>query len=785
MDATPIPYTEQQAVLLEEAYRVCVVSGKWHSAVEQEDGSRVVLHSPRALVHFTALDTDFPTPLSANGTQAPLTVRRGTEDFEIEDRETETVNHLLLIVHGIGSVCDLKLRPVHQCVCDLKLRPVHQCVDDFRKLGRSLLSTHFREAVEAGEAGRVEVLPISWHKALHGEATGIDEKLRPITLRSIPKLREFTNDTILDALLYTSPVYCQHIIDTVASEMDRLYSLYKRRNPGFEGRVSVAGHSLGSVILFDILMNQKDEGRMKEDEEKEEEEEERRILARKGRKDSKVEYRVGEGGTGQPTLNYPQLAFHPTAFFLIGSPLSMFITVRGIEAVGLDFYLPTCGRVLNIFHPFDPVAYRLEALVDPILATVRPVLVPHHKGRKRMHLELKETLERVGTDLRQKIVESIQGTWKKLYQYYNGSGNGSDGTTSPEVVDQEKLTEQLLLQSGGGGGEEVEKEGGVGGVAEVVEGGVNKFGRLNAGRRIDYVLQEKPYESFNEYIFALQAHLTYWESEDTMLLILKELYTSQNILPDCQRNTTTTTTASSPVQQSASPLEVSPVSRSDSPSVPLIPTSSILPSSISSSFYPPPSSSFLPSSSLPPPSIPPPSIPPSPFPPPPPPSFSPLPPPPSFSAPPPPSFSPSLTSPPLAPPPLTTPPLATPPLTTPPLAPPPLTSPPLAPPPLATPPLAPPPLTSPPLAPPPLATPPLAPPPLTSPPLAPPPTLTSPPPPRVLGGRPVNILPQTSTTSGMGTGMGMDPTTTPTNQTVPPPPKMAATNLTRLANLRR
>ena len=36
------------------------------------------------------------------------------------------------------------------------------------------------------------------------------------------------------------------------------------------------------------------------------------------------------------------------------------------------------------------------------------------------------------------------------------------------------------------------------------------IGNLNRGERVDYVLQEKPYESFTEYIFALQAHLTYW-----------------------------------------------------------------------------------------------------------------------------------------------------------------------------------------------------------------------------------------------------------------------------------
>lgn len=37
-----------------------------------------------------------------------------------------------------------------------------------------------------------------------------------------------------------------------------------------------------------------------------------------------------------------------------------------------------------------------------------------------------------------------------------------------------------------------------------------KMGMLNGGNRIDYVLQEKPIESFNEYLFALQSHLCYW-----------------------------------------------------------------------------------------------------------------------------------------------------------------------------------------------------------------------------------------------------------------------------------
>lgn len=54
--------------------------------------------------------------------------------------------------------------------------------------------------------------------------------------------------------------------------------------------------------------------------------------------------------------------------------------------LGEDFALPTCPAFFNIFHPFDPVAYRIEALINPDAPKYRPMLIPHHKGRKRMHL---------------------------------------------------------------------------------------------------------------------------------------------------------------------------------------------------------------------------------------------------------------------------------------------------------------------------------------------------------------------------------------------------------------
>lgn len=146
-------------------------------------------------------------------------------------------------------------------------------VNDFRSASLSLLASHYKRAQQEGEIGRVEFLPVNWHSALHGDATGVDEwvwqskvtgflfqrwihseslspnsrDIQRITLPSISRLRHFTNDTLLDLFFYNSPTYCQTIVDTVASEIDSLHTLFKKRHPDFKGAVSVVGHSLGNA----------------------------------------------------------------------------------------------------------------------------------------------------------------------------------------------------------------------------------------------------------------------------------------------------------------------------------------------------------------------------------------------------------------------------------------------------------------------------------------------------------------------------------------------------------
>ncbi|XP_018399338.1 PREDICTED: phospholipase DDHD2 isoform X2 [Cyphomyrmex costatus] len=510
-----VPYNESTATKLEDEYKLACLSNNWNRRVELNNGEYIVFHSATVQVHYlqpASPDVAGSWGNNAGSASKPKTVKRGVDEFNIDEGEPEKVDHLLFLVHGIGSVCDLKFRTVEEVV------------DEFRSISFQLVQSHYRTACEQGIVNRIEVLPISWHTTLHSD-TGIDKRLQAITLESIPKLRHFTNDTLLDILFYTSPIYCQTIMQTVGSEMNRLYSLFKERNPVFDGEVFLGGHSLGSLIMFDLLCHQSSE---KEDEDVDNEEEDDSIgpikpmpaAVIKRRLSRKVSYVMGAAGTGQPYIHYPQLNFRPRAFFALGSPIGMFVTVRGIDTLGENFTLPTCPAFFNIFHPFDPVAYRVESLINPEASNFRPMLIPHHKGRKRMHLELKETMARVGADLKQKLIDSVRQTWNSFYQL--ALFHKPDNQILEREID--KVVEEQLHKSPSVPDQHNNDD----------DGANLKIGKLNGGRRIDYVLQEAPFEYINEYIFALTSHICYWESEDTMLLILKEIYGSKGIQTDAQ-----------------------------------------------------------------------------------------------------------------------------------------------------------------------------------------------------------------------------------------------------------
>ncbi|NXU79812.1 S23IP protein, partial [Oreotrochilus melanogaster] len=632
-DSRFIPYTEDFSEKLEAEYKRALTTNQWHRRLEFPNGETIVMHNPKVIVQFQPSTTPDEWGTTQDGQARPRVVKRGIEDDhdEIPDGEMSQIDHLVFMVHGIGPVCDLRFRSIVECV------------DDFRTVSLKLLQTHFKKSMDEHKVSRVEFLPVHWHSSLHGDATGVDRNIKKITLPSIGRLRHFTNETLLDILFYNSPTYCQTIVDKVGMEMNRLYALFMSRNPDFKGGVSVAGHSLGSLILFDILSNQKDlassvnsgslpgvngtvkdvtvhDKQMTEDtsslgssiatsgddlcepevdddvptlqktlemlsvseyanifekeridmesllmctvddlkemgiplgprkkianfvkdraakqEQKKAAAEKKAVLAatlqtqedaQKAKEASvspsvsgqmhtkrklpvgasvssvNIDYEYFEVGTGQVSVVYSALDFEPDIFFALGSPIGVFLTVRGVEKIDENYRLPTCKGFFNIYHPLDPVAYRLEPMIIEDL-DLKPVLIPHHKGRKRLHLELKDSLSRMGSDLKQGFISSLKSAWQTLNEFARAH------TSSTQLqAELEKVANQIK--------EEEEKQ-----VVEVEKITENpdlpkdedffvKVGMLNGGRRIDYVLQEKPIESFNEYLFALQSHLCYW-----------------------------------------------------------------------------------------------------------------------------------------------------------------------------------------------------------------------------------------------------------------------------------
>jgi hypothetical protein len=210
------------------------------------------------------------------------------------------------------------------------------------------------------------------------------QSLHAATLRTIPALREIANDVIFDVLMYLTPNFCYEVLECVTDQICSVYEIFKKLNPKFAksgGVCSLVGHSLGSVICWDLLSLKKDFKEHKKDD--------YGVHITKDGYSSDVGYQQyasgdnkskADNGTWGPSLPRKMdryLPFEPDFTLFLGSPLGLFLTLRGAhpvfnsmrenpddnigQAAVSPFTLPT-GSMHNIFHPSDPVAYRLGML---------------------------------------------------------------------------------------------------------------------------------------------------------------------------------------------------------------------------------------------------------------------------------------------------------------------------------------------------------------------------------------------------------------------------------------
>ncbi|AQK51147.1 Phospholipase SGR2 [Zea mays] len=576
---------------------------------------------------------------------------RQKKEEEMDDYCSQVpVGHLVFMVHGIGQRLE-------------KANLVDDVVD-FRRVTANLAERYLTSYQRSTQ--RVLFIPCQWRKGLKLSGESTVEKL---TLDGVKGLRVALGATVHDVLYYMSPIYCQHIIDSVSNQLNKLYMKFLKRNPGYSGKVSLYGHSLGSVLSYDILCHQEslwapfpteylnmetsdrnqgaksaneadlhdsgakdhdtsslgyscadnensviDEDSTRTDvscmdsilpscvledspnnhdtvvprgavvadqngEEKKVEnyqsvyaeegttsgvitkkaegssisrsakevheevldkdklilslEEEVKCLKAKldqleqhnhlvTENTSGVEYHEGQNynhalnsgklfvaqeSTNQsysPQIKYTKLNFKVDTFFAVGSPLGVFLSLRNVRigiGKGQDYWqdknvieeMPCCRQMFNIFHPFDPVAYRIEPLVCEDYLKKRPVIVPYHRGGKRIHVGVQEFREDISARS-QAIARQLKSLKVKAVAAILALSRNDTEEDGESANEKEKSYGSIMME------------------------------RLTSSPngRIDHVLQEKTFQ--HPYLSALGAHTNYWRDHDTALFILKHLY---------------------------------------------------------------------------------------------------------------------------------------------------------------------------------------------------------------------------------------------------------------------
>lgn len=264
-----------------------------------------------------------------------------------------------------------------------------------------------------------------------------------------------------------------------------------RKTTGFTGKISIIGHSLGSVITWDILNHQHAGTEMPETPP-----DGASVYSNHSVSERSITPELTTPGfLGIPPLrSYPQLSFKVQNFFLLGSPVPVFLMIRNQrKPLSEDFTLQGCSRVFAIHHPYDPVAYRLEPCIDPRNAEFEPALIKHWNGGLRVQYRTKR--------LWRKLMETSSKTQRQVAEVLEQSMAGM-GLIDSSATDDDSISE--------------------------ASNSVNcvTTGSLNEGRRIDYSLQEKEIESANEYVSALAAHSSYWIEKDLSLFIARQIYIS-------------------------------------------------------------------------------------------------------------------------------------------------------------------------------------------------------------------------------------------------------------------
>eukprot|EP00924_Labyrinthula_sp_SR-Ha-C_P000063 snap_masked-scaffold_60-processed-gene-0.44-mRNA-1 protein AED:1.00 eAED:1.00 QI:0/-1/0/0/-1/1/1/0/923 len=273
------------------------------------------------------------------------------------DMELTCTNHLMFVIHGIGKHQDFI---EHDQSWDGVKGGLSGGLFDFKLSFEQLLYRRETNLKQKYFPLNLKIESIEWHENLREDFEIehiLNERLAPDGVASI---RNFITETLLDGFLYLSPKFAQRILNTVCKQLNEKYRIHCQTHPGFadegnKGRISLFAHSLGTMIILDLLT--------------------------RSRKDVIV----------------PKLDFEVSNLFCCGSPISLLRLLRGDmfdEKTGKILsqkdmnekvkLLPSGIRFVNIIHPLDAISWKIAPLVSELDST--SLDLPNISGLEKLSL---------------------------------------------------------------------------------------------------------------------------------------------------------------------------------------------------------------------------------------------------------------------------------------------------------------------------------------------------------------------------------------------------------------
>nr|BAN64544.1 conserved hypothetical protein [Babesia bovis] len=354
--------------------------------------------------------------------------------------------------------------------------------------------------------------------------------------------RRVLTSHILDIGFYLNSRYCDFILESVVNELEGEISRLRHHPSGrfVNSKIAIIGYSMGSLILHEILHG--NPGRVSN-----------LSFEERPRLRSKIDY-----------------------MFAVGSPLSCFTIFQSPQYMTSGMPLPAGVEVFNVFHPYDPVAYRWERLIYRDVPNLpEPEILPFWQnngfknwyGWERSVQQAKSMIVDNISDVATSIGRSIFSWWgtnksnsvlvnnvavhdkrldalgtfkEKLREKTSTKPDAAiaNGVISPGSIaipsdhPGDAFESTSIIPDGETWIEDAEASDAVQAMFEEERlsqqssSALHDMNRQSSGhlpRRYDYQLQEDITEHLLSPLGILQSHTSYWSSKDLMFFILKKL----------------------------------------------------------------------------------------------------------------------------------------------------------------------------------------------------------------------------------------------------------------------